>query len=73
MKKLMSLLLAAVLVLGLAACGGQAGGEPDTNQPEDSTAPVSDESAPSEPPSAPAAPETITITSLNGNREPAEL
>ena len=32
MKKLMSLLLAAVLVLGLAACGGQAGGEPDTNQ-----------------------------------------
>ncbi len=74
MKKLMSLLLAAMLVLGLAACGGQTGsGAPDTNQPENSTAPVSDESTPSVPPSAPAAPETITIISLNGNREPAEL
>lgn len=73
MKKLMSLLLAAVLVLGLAACGGQAGGAPDTNQPENSTAPVSDESTPSGNSSTPAAPETITITSLNGNREPAEL
>ena len=73
MKKLMSLLLAAVLVLGLAACGGQAGGAPDTNQPENSTAPVSDESTPSGNPSTPAAPETITITSLNGNREPVEL
>ena len=72
MKKLMSLLLAAMLVLGLAACGGQTGGAPDTNQPENGTAPVSDESAPSDPPSAPAAPETIAITSLNGNREPAE-
>ena len=71
MKKLMSLLLAAMLVLGLAACGGQTGsGAPDTNQPENSTAPVSDQSAPSETPSTPAAPETIT--SLNGNREPAE-
>lgn len=73
MKKLMSLLLAAMLVLGLAACGGQAGGAPDTNQPENSTAPVSDESTPSGNPSTPAAPETITITSLNGNREPVEL
>ena len=74
MKKLMSLLLAAVLVLGLAACGGQTGsGAPDTNQPENSTAPVSDQSTPPENPSTPAAPETITITSLNGNREPAEL
>ena len=74
MKKLMSLLLAAMLVLGLAACGGQTGsGAPDTNQPENSTAPVSDESTPSVPPSSPAAPETITIISLNGNREPAEL
>ena len=74
MKKMMSLLLAAMLVLGLAACGGQTGsGAPDTNQPENSTAPVSDESTPSVPPSAPAAPETITIISLNGNREPAEL
>ncbi len=73
MKKLMSLLLAAMLVLGLAACGGQAGGAPDTNQQENSTAPVSDESTPSGNPSTPAAPETITITSLNGNREPAEL
>ena len=73
MKKLMSLLLAAMLVLGLAACGGQTGsGAPDTNQPENSTAPVSDESTPSVPPSSPAAPETITIISLNGNREPAE-
>ena len=72
MKKLMSLLLAAVLVLGLAACGGQAGGAPDTNQPENSTTPVSDESTPGNP-TTPAAPETITITSLNGNREPAEL
>ena len=73
MKKMMSLLLAAVLVLGLAACGGQVGGAPDTNQPEDSTAPVSDESTPPENSSTSAAPETITITSLNGNREPAEL
>ena len=73
MKKLMSLLLAAVLVLGLAACGGQAGGEPDTNQQENSTTPVSDESTPSGNPTTPAAPETITITSLNGNREPVEL
>lgn len=68
MKKLMSLLLAFMLVLGLAACGA-----PDTSQPENSTAPVSDESTPSENPPAPAAPETITITSLNGSREPAEL
>ena len=75
MKKLMSLLLAAMLVLGLAACGGQAGGAPDTNQQENGTAPVSDESTPSGNPTTPAAPETITITitSLNGNREPAEL
>lgn len=73
MKKLMSLLLAAMLAFGLAACGGQAGGAPDTNQPENSTAPVSDESTPSGNPSTPAAPETINITSLNGNREPAEL
>lgn len=73
MKKLMSLLLAAVLAFGLAACGGQAGGAPDTNQQENSTAPVSDESTPSGNPSTPAAPETITITSLNGNREPVEL
>ena len=63
MKKLMSLLLAAMLVLGLAACGGQAGGAPDTNQPENSTTPVSDESTPSGNPTTPAAPETITITS----------
>ena len=60
MKKLMSLLLAAMLVLGLAACGGQAGGEPDTNQQENSTTPVSDESTPSGNPTTPAAPETIT-------------
>jgi iron complex transport system substrate-binding protein len=60
-------------VLGLAACGGQAGGEPDTNQQENSTTPVSDESTPPENSSTSAAPETITITSLNGNREPAEL
>ena len=73
MKKLMSLFLSAMLVLGLAACGEQAGGTPDTDQRENSTAPVSDQSTPSEPPSTPAAPETITITSLNGNREPAEL
>lgn len=73
MKKMMSLLLAAMLVLGLAACGGQAGGTPDTNRLENSTTPVSDGSTPSENPSTPAAPETITITSLNGNREPAEL
>ena len=70
MKKLMSLSLATMLVLGLAACGGQAGGAPDPNQPENSTTPVSDGSAPSEHLSTPAAPETIT--SLNGNREPAE-
>nr|WP_325259228.1 ABC transporter substrate-binding protein [uncultured Oscillibacter sp.] len=73
MKKLMSLFLAAMLVLGLAACGGQTGGSPDTNQPENSTAPVSDESTPPENSSTPASPETITITCLNGNREPAEL
>ena len=73
MKKMMSLFLTAMLVLGLSACGGQAGGTPDTNQPENSTAPVSDQSTPPENPSTPAAPETITITSLNGNREPAEL
>ena len=73
MKKLMSLFLSAMLVLGLAACGGQAGGAPDTNQQENSTAPVSDESTPSGNPSTPAVPETITITSLNGNREPTEL
>ena len=73
MKKLMSLLLSAMLALGLAACASQTGGASDTNQQENSTAPVSDESTLSEPPSTPAAPETITITSLNGNREPAEL
>ena len=73
MKKLMSLFLAAMLVLGLAACAGQTGGTPDTNQQESSTAPVSDQSTPPGNPSTPAAPETITITSLNGNREPAEL
>ena len=73
MKKLMSLLLSAMLVLGLAACASQTGGASDTNQPEDSTAPVSDESTPPENSSTSAAPETITITSLNGNRESAEL
>lgn len=73
MKKMMSMILAAMLVLGLAACGGQAGGTPDMNQPEDSTAPITDESVPSENPTTPAAPETITITSLNGNREPVDL
>ncbi len=73
MKKMMSMILAAMLVLGLAACGGQTGGTPDTNQPEDSTAPISDESVPSENSPTPATPETITITSLNGNREPVDL
>lgn len=48
-----------------AACGGQAGGAPDTDQQENSTTPVSDESTPSGNSSTPAAPETITITSLD--------
>ena len=68
MKKLMSLILAAMLTLGLAACGGQAGDTPGTNQPENSTPQVSDENPP-----ASTAPETVTITSRNGNGELVEL
>jgi iron complex transport system substrate-binding protein len=71
MKKLMSLILSAMLVFGLAACGGQQpSSTSDTKQPENSASPVSSEMTSSE---NPAAPETITITSLNGSREPAKL
>lgn len=73
MKKMMSLLLAATLMLGLAACAGPTGDVSGTNPPEDNTAQTSNEPTPSGTPSVPADPETVTITSLNGSREAVEL
>ena len=73
MKKLMSLILSAMLVFGLAACSGQPNSTSDAKQPENRSSSVSSETTSSENPATPAEPETITITSLNGSREPAEL
>ncbi len=71
MKKLLSLLLATLMASSLAACGGQTSGtNPDTSPTQGaSTSPSPSQSQPSDP----QRPETITITSLNGNREPAQL
>lgn len=73
MKKLISLLLAAVLVLGLAACASN-------NEPADTASPAQPSSEATAPaveaeaaPTAAQEPETITITALNGSKEEAQI
>lgn len=61
MKKLLSLTLAAALTLSLAACSGGN----SANSGTQSTTPVSE--------GADQTPESVTITSLNGSKEPTEL
>ena len=61
-KKLLSLLLALVMVMGLAACGGE-GGEA-SNPPEDSQTPASQSPASQSPEGSPApapADEEVTL------------
>lgn len=67
MKKMLSFALAGVMALSLMACSAQNGGDssenpssPNSSQPGGETQNVD-------------APEAVTITSLNANKEPAEL
>lgn len=68
MKKVISLLLAAVMVLSLAACAGN-------SQPAESNGTEAAVSAETSAPEAtqPQEPETVTITALNGNKEEVQI
>ena len=65
MKKFLAMLLAVVMVFGLAACGNT-GSTETTGAPETTNTPET--TVPEE-----TTPETVTITSLNGSREAASL
>ena len=69
MKKFVTLALAGALALALFGCSGGSGtsGTPDSSTPVESSAP------PASTPPESEAPTSITITSLNGNREAAGL
>ncbi|MDO5152239.1 MAG: ABC transporter substrate-binding protein [Eubacteriales bacterium] len=68
MKKVISLLLAAVMVLSLAACAGN-------SQPAESNGTEAAVSAETSAPETtqPQEPETVTITALNGNKEEVQI
>ena len=66
MKKMLSLALAGVMALSLMACSAQNGGDSSENTSSPSNQP-SVETPNNE------APESVTITSLNANKEAAEL
>lgn len=68
MKKLLAFALAAVMMLGLAACGSSPSAADPT--PPASTGPV--ETTPPEP-DAPQVPESVTVQTLNGSQETVDL
>lgn len=67
MRKLSALLLAGVMVFSLSACGTSASSESAEDANAANTASVVEETTEAE------TPETITITSLNGNKEETQL
>lgn len=74
-KKFVTLMLAAVMSLGLVACGGEAK-DSDAADAKDSGAEGSGnakEDAESTPEAEGTTPETVTIKSLNGNKEEVDL
>lgn len=67
MKKMLSLALAGVMALSLMACSAQNGGDSSENISSPSSSQSSEETQNNE------TPESVTITSLNTNKEAAEL
>lgn len=67
MKKMLSLALAGVMALSLMACSAQNGGDSSENTSSPGSSQSSEETQNNEPP------ESVTITSLNTNKEAAEL
>ena len=67
MKKMLSLALAGVMALSLMACSAQNGGDSSENTSSPSSSQSSEETQNNE------TPESVTITSLNANKEAAEL
>ena len=74
MKKFVTLALAGALALALFGCSGGSGTSGTENStPPDSSTPVESSAPPASTPPESEAPASITITSLNGNREAADL
>lgn len=74
MKKFVTLALAGALALALFGCSGGSGTSGTENfTPPDSSTPVESSAPPASTPPESEAPTSITITSLNGNREAADL
>ena len=74
MKKFVTLALAGALALALFGCSGGSGTSGTENStPPDSSTPVESSAPPASTPPESEAPTSITITSLNGNREAAGL
>ena len=67
MKKMLSLALAGVMALSLMACSAQNGGDSSENTSSPSSSQSGGETQNG------GAPESVTITSLNANKEAAEL
>lgn len=67
MKKMLSFALAGVMALSLMACSAQNGGDSSENPSSPSSSQPGGETQNVD------APEAVTITSLNANKEPAEL
>lgn len=67
MKKMLSFALAGVMALSLMACSAQNGGDPSESPSSPSSSQSGGETQNVD------APESVTITSLNANKEPAEL
>ena len=67
MKQMLSLALAGVMALSLMACSAQNGGDSSENTSSPSSSQSSEETQNNE------TPESVTITSLNANKEAAEL
>ena len=67
MKKMLSLALAGVMALSLMACSAQNGGDSSENTSSPGSSQSSEETQNNE------TPESVTITSLNANKEAAEL
>lgn len=67
MKKMLSLALAGVMALSLMACSAQNGGDSSENTSSPSSSQSSEKTQNNE------TPESVTITSLNANKEAAEL
>ena len=74
MKKFVTLALAGAFALALFGCSGGSGTSGTENStPPDSSTPVESSAPPASTPPESEAPTSITITSLNGNREAADL